>query len=147
MKLKSSILILLVSILLLTSCTNPVIEKSINYYSQYRISWQNQGYYFLEFFLPSILDEGQIANIKAKRNQIATELGDLISSEKIEIVETKILDKWVFEGQTYYKDTVQIRAKLLYDEDHAYRELIYIITDEDDKQWIAHSQIRKDDGK
>ncbi len=146
MKLKSSILILLISILLI-SCTNPVIEKSINYYSQYRSSWQSQGYYFLEFFLPSILDEGQIANIKAKRNQITAELGDLISSEKIEIVETKILDKWVFEGQTYYKDTVQIRAKLLYDEDHTYRELIYIITDEDDKQWIAHSQIRKDDGK
>ena len=146
MKLKSSILILLISILLI-SCTNPIIKTSIDFYKQYRNSWQSQGYYFLEFFIQNNLDEGQIANIKAKRNQITAELGESISSEKIEITETKILDKWVFEGQTYYKDTVQIRAKLLYDEDHTYRELIYIVTDEDDKQWITHSQIRKDDGK
>ena len=62
----------------------------------------------------------------------------------IDIDSIRELDKWIFENHVFYDGTIEIIATMRYGDNLTYTEIAYVIVDENDKRWIAHSQIRKE---
>ncbi len=139
----SLILLILIIALSLVSCRKD-IDPKVKFYEDFRNSWNSNGYEFLDFYYPNLLDEQTIENVKAKREFVRKELGESVKSEEIISVESKKLDKWIFENKTFYRNTTEIKSTLSYGNDQIYKELAYIVEDDYGKLWIAYSQIRKE---
>ena len=143
MKKKFSLFLVLILAVSFLSCSKE-IDPKIEFYEDFRNSWNSNGYEFLDYYYPNLLDEQTTLNIKAKREFVRGELGEKVNTEEIISISTKKLDKWIFEDQTFYRNTTEIKSTLSYDGDHIYNELAYIVEDETGKLWIAYSQIRKE---